>query len=166
MKYTLDWYNERIEEAERLTQAILSEFEKDCPSPESMEMELMSEVYKIPLLVAKYNRRKILVDGYLTKAQRFHARITVLAKDYYGAKERHDPEDFYKFGWTMLNDIVLAPNERQTWIDADPIYQAVTVWMATQQKNLELVNENIKSLKDRGFQLRTAMDYIRFKSGG
>jgi hypothetical protein len=38
--------------------------------------------------------------------------------------------------------------------------------MATQQKNLELVNENIKSLVERGRQLKTAMEFIRFKSGG
>lgn len=164
--YSLSWYKARINEANAWTNAILTEYENDCPNPELLEVELASEVYKIPFLEAKYRRRRKAVEEELIKAQRFHARITVLAKDYYGAKERHDVADYEKFGWTSMCDISITPQERQVWIDADPVYQSVTVWMATQQKNLELINENIKSLVERGRQLKTAMEFIRFKNGG
>lgn len=166
MKYGLDYYQSKIAEAEKLTDFILKDFYEDCPNLETIEESLASETYKIPFLDAKYKRYRNRAQKSHDEAVKLHAKVSLMAREYYLRNTYYTPEEYADFGWTEIfkrNSAV--PQNVQTYIDADDVYQAVTQWLAITKKNVEIITENIKSLVERGRQLKTALEHLKYKRG-
>lgn len=126
-------------------------------------MELGNEAIKIPKLHAKYY--KIYIDERLAlrKAQ---ADYKVLVKDktqyYMGTMDKAELDDR---GWTQ-NPLRILKADIPAYLDADPDIIKQSLKIGYQQEKVDFLESIIKSLRERGFNIKSAIEWERFKVGG
>lgn len=138
---------------------IVSEWDKDSKIDET---ELGDESVKIPKIHNKY--LKIFmgerVQLYRLKAENKKIRRT-LTEYYLGELDRNELDElgrdqFYK---------KLLKNEIDTYIESDDLFIESTLKVAMQDEKVAYVEAIIKSLNNRGFQIKSAIDWYRFTQG-
>ncbi len=126
-------------------------------------MELGNEAIKIPKLHSKYY--KIYIDERLAlrKAQ---ADYKVLLKDkqtyYMGAMDKAELDER---GWQQ-NTIRVLKSDLPTYIEADPDIIKMTLKIGYQQEKVDFLESIIKALRERGFNIKSAIEWARFQVGG
>lgn len=165
--YDLDYYKERVAKAEEVTKIITDDFYGDCPDPATIKLTLNNELARIPQLDAKYKRMRISANKQHDAACKMHSKVSIMAREYYAKSKTFEPEEYQEYGFKLPFRPQQTPHPSmiQSWVDADEVYQTVTQWKATTKNNLDLINENIKALIERGRQLKTLVEYIRFNRG-
>ena len=163
-----------LEEAE-LTESVvgaLPEIEQDEKLEEIQEFwnadreiditELANESVRIPQIHDKY--LKIYIDERIRlKGLQFElTKLVQLKRDYYAGKLTQ--EELEKLGWEQFLQRLLK-NEISTYIEADED-------VIKTKKNIVLIEEKcyyldsiIKMISNRGFQIKSAIDWIKYKSG-
>lgn len=138
---------------------IQSEWDKDCKLDET---ELGTESTKIPTLHNKYLKifmserlRLIQMKGNLKKTRR------TLFEYYLGELDREELEElgreqFYK---------KLLKNEVDLYIDSDDALTEVSLKVALQQEKVDYLEAILKSINNRGFQIKNAIEWNRFITG-
>lgn len=138
---------------------IVSEWDKDSKLDET---ELGEEATKIPKLHNKY--LKIFMGERVTlfkqKSERNKLK-KVLIEYYLGELDRDELEElgreqFYK---------KLLKNEIDNYIEADDLYISNNLKVALQQEKVDYLDAIIKSLNNRNFQIKSAIDWYRFTQG-
>jgi len=138
---------------------IVSEWDKDSKVDET---ELGTESAKIPKIHNKY--LKIFMGERVTlfklKAEKNRVKKTLL-EYYLGELDRDElaelgRDQFYK---------KLLKNEVDVYIESDDLYIETTLKVAMQQEKVDYVEKIIKSLESRGFQIKNALDWMRFTMG-
>ena len=56
-------------------------------------------------------------------------------------------------------------NGEPMYMDADPDLQSIQDKIAIQKEKVDFVDSIIKSLTNRGFQLKSAVDFMKFQHG-
>lgn len=165
--YTLEDYKEKVRKAEEITDTITDDFYNDCPDPKTIKLTLGDEVAKIAKLDAKYKMMRNKVSRQHDKACKLHATVSLMAREYYMKSRAFDPDEYQSYGFKLPFRPEVTPHatQLQSWLDADEIYQTVTQYKAVTRTNLDLINENIKALIERGRQLKTAQEFIKFNRG-
>jgi hypothetical protein len=138
---------------------IVSLWDKDSKLDET---ELGEEAAKIPKLHNKY--LKIFMGEritlFKTKAERNKLK-KVLQEYYLGELDRDElaelgREQFYK---------KLLKNEVETYLEADDAYIEITLKVAMQQEKVDYLDAIIRSLNNRNFQIKSAIDWYKFTQG-
>ena len=124
--------------------------------------ELANESVRIPQIHDKY--LKIYIDERIRlKGLQFElTKLVRLKTDYYAGKLTQ--EELEKLGWEQFLQRLLK-NEISTYIEADED-------VIKTKKNIVLIEEKcyyldsiIKMISNRGFQIKSAIDWIKYKRG-
>jgi|TARA_R110002096_G_scaffold125900_4_gene272149 hypothetical protein len=124
--------------------------------------ELATESVRIPQIHDKY--LKIYIDERIRlKGLQFElTKLVRLKTDYYAGKLTQ--EELEKLGWEQFLQRLLK-NEISTYIESDSD-------IIKHKKNIVLIEEKcyyldsiIKMISNRGFQIKGAIDWIKYKSG-
>lgn len=126
-------------------------------------LELGNEAIKISSLHSKYY--KILIQERLLLKKYFNEMTSLKAKKFQFFTNGHD-EETRDLGWELPPQGKILRADAQMFVEADPDIQKQTLKIAIQTEKVEMVDSIIKSLNARGYNIKTAFDYIRFNAGG
>jgi len=138
---------------------IVSEWDKDCKMDET---ELGDESTKIPVIHNKY--LKIYVGEKAQEKRMFAQRNKLkrtLQEYYLGELDQDELEElgreqFYK---------KLLKNEVDTYIESDDEFIELNLKLSLQQEKVNYLDSIIKSINNRGFQIKNAIDWLKFTNG-
>jgi hypothetical protein len=138
---------------------IVSQWDVDCKIDET---ELDREATKIPKLHNKYLKIFMGERVVLFKLKAENKRLKKTLIEYYlGELDREELEElgrdqFYK---------KLLKNEIDTYIESDDLFIESTLKVSLQGEKVDYVEAIVKSLNNRNFQIKSAIDWVRFTQG-
>jgi hypothetical protein len=138
---------------------IVSYWDKDSKIDET---ELGGEAIKIPKLHNKYLKIYMGERVSLFKMKGMRNKLKKVLVEYYlGELDRDELEEldrdpFYK---------KLLKNEVENYIESDDLYIETNLKVAMQQEKVDYLDSIIKSLNSRNFQIKSALDWLRFTQG-
>ena len=124
--------------------------------------DLATSASNVPLLHAKYYELFALENMVLSKFQCDYKVLYKTKLEYYSG--RLSDEDRAEKGWDPMQLRVLK-QDLDTYIEADLDIINFLLKLAVQQEKVDYLKEIVKSLNNRGFLLRTAMDWVKFTQG-
>lgn len=124
--------------------------------------ELADESMKIPQLHSKYLKIYSAERLKLKGIDFQHKELLRLKHEYYVGTI--SDEDLIERGW-QPNPLKIMRSDIQMYIDADKDIIELLQKRAVQQEKVDLCNEILKSINTRGFQIKNAVDWIRFTNG-
>ena len=124
--------------------------------------ELGAESLKIPQLHSKY--MKIYFDErQKLKAYEFKSRETFLKKyEYFNGRMSQD--ELEAAGWEPFVK-KLMKNEIDMYIDSDKDIINIKMRMEAQKEKIDFLEEVLKNLNQRNYQIRNAIEWQRFTNG-
>ena len=138
---------------------IVSEWDKDCKMDET---ELGEESTKIPVIHNKYLKIYMGENAQLKRmfAQR-NKRKRLLTEYYLGELDQDELEElgrdqFYK---------KILKNEVEMYIESDDDFIDLNLKLALQQEKVNYREAVLKSINNRGCQIKNAIDWLRFTDG-
>ena len=139
---------------------IMSVWEKDAKMDQT---ELGEESVKIPLLHHKYY--KMFVDEGLLykKLEMDYKSVYKLKYEYYMGIL--DQETMQEKGWEP-NSLKILKADLAVYTDADPDLQTLQARLDVQKQKISFLESVIKTINNRGFLIKNAIDWERFKVGG
>lgn len=138
---------------------IYDEWEKDSHIDRS---ELGDESLKIPKLHHKYF--KIFTHERLI-LRKYEAELKQLRLDKHEFYTLGPTEETHEKGWKLPPQGKILKSEVSNYIDADKDVVNLTLKIGIQQEKIELLQSIIKSLTNRGFNIKAAIDWEKFKVG-
>lgn len=138
---------------------IMMEWEKDSHMDSS---ELAKESLRIPLLHHKYYKL-FVQEGLLQKKleQDFKTLYRLKYEYYMGVL---DQETMIERGWDP-NPLKILKQDLSIYIDSDSEMQAIQAKIDIQKQKISFLESAIKTITNRGFLIKNAIDWERFKSG-
>lgn len=125
--------------------------------------ELGEESLKIPQLHSKYfnmySQEKLL----LRKLEADSKRLQRLKHEYYTGVISE--EDLRDQEWEPFMLKILR-TDLNLYLDSDKDLQTIQLRIEMQKEKVEFLESAIKSLTNRGFQIKNAIDWTRFQMGG
>lgn len=140
-------------------EAILSEWEADTVIKREV---LDEEALRIPSLHKKYHA--IYTHERLV-LRKLETELKVLKLDKFEFLTQGPTKETQAKGWTLPPIGKVIKSDVQQYIDCDKEVIELTLKVGIQHEKIELLDSIIKSLRDRGFQIKSAIDWIRFTSG-
>ena len=124
--------------------------------------ELANESVRIPQIHDKY--LKIYIDERIRlKGLQFElTKLVRLKTDYYAGKLTQ--EELEKLGWEQFLHRLLK-NEISTYIEADEDVIKIKKNIVLIEEKCHYLDSIIKMISNRGFQIKSAIDWIKYKSG-
>ena len=124
--------------------------------------ELGQEAIKIPQLHSKYY--KIYSTSRL-QLRKWESEFKVLKLEKYEFYTMGPTEDTEEKGWKLPPRGAILKAEVNNYIDADPDIIKASLKIGLQQEKIQFLEDIIKSLVNRGFQIKSAIDWEKFKVG-
>ncbi len=123
---------------------------------------LAVESVRIPQVHDKY--LKIYIDERIKlKGLEFDlAKITRLKTNYYAGTMSQEELD--ELGWQPFL-VKVIKGERQAYLDSDDDIIKLKKNMVIVQEKINYVDSIIKMISNRGFQIKSAIDWIKYKDG-
>jgi len=138
---------------------IVREWEGDC------EIDMTNIAYEsasIPKLHNKYFKI-YMGEGYiLKKLKADHKQLLKLKTEYY--KGELSSEELNEYGWDP-QPLKILRQDIPTYLDSDSEIIEHSLKIGRQDQKIEYLESIIKMINNRGYQLKTILDYERFKSG-
>ena len=124
--------------------------------------ELAIESVRIPQLHDKY--LKIYIDERIKlKSLEFElSKMVRLKNDYYSGRMAH--EDLEKLGWEPFLGKILK-GEMHSYLEADEDVFRIKTKIVMMEEKINYLDSIVKMINNRGFQIKSAIDWIKFKSG-
>ena len=124
--------------------------------------ELATESVRIPQIHDKY--LKIYIDERIRlKGLQFElTKLVRLKTDYYAGKLTQ--EELEKLGWEQFLERLLK-NEISTYIEADADIIKLKKNIVLLEEKIHYLDSIIKMISNRGFQIKSAIDWIKYKNG-
>jgi len=124
--------------------------------------ELAIESVRIPQLHDKY--LKIYIDERIKlKSLEFElSKMVRLKNDYYSG--RMAQEDLEKLGWEPFLGKILK-GEMHSYLEADEDIFRIKTKIVMMEEKINYLDSIVKMINNRGFQIKSAIDWIKFKSG-
>ena len=124
--------------------------------------ELAIESVRIPQLHDKY--LKIYIDERIKlKSLEFElSKMVRLKNDYYSG--RMAQEDLEKLGWEPILGKILK-GEMHSYLEADEDVFRIKTKIVMMEEKINYLDSIVKMINNRGFQIKSAIDWIKFKSG-
>lgn len=124
--------------------------------------ELAEESLKIPQLHHKYYK-------IYTNEKLILNRLNYSWKELF--KKKHEyyrgvlpEEDLSAHGWEPQQMTILR-QDLQIYLESDKDLDALQMKIDTQKEKIDLLESIIKSLQTRGYQIKSAIDFIKFQMG-
>lgn len=138
---------------------ILEMWSEDCKVDRT---ELGEEALKLPKLHSKYLR--VFTEERLTlrKMEEDRKQLVLLKHDYY--RGVLPDEDLKANGWEPFRMSILK-SDIPMRLDADQDIIKTNLKIAMQQEKVDTLEAIIKSISNRGFLIKSAIDYEKFKVG-
>lgn len=133
-------------------------WEKDCKMDRS---ELDSESLKIPMLHSKYYKIFLREKIQLKVKEQKHKQLYKLKHEYYTGKLSQ--EELRELGWEPFQFVL--KHDLSVYLDADKEIIDSLLAFSLQKEVVQYLEDIIKSLNNRGFLIKNAVDFIRFTSG-
>jgi len=124
--------------------------------------ELSNESVKIPKLHNKYFMIYMEEGMRLRKMRAQYKQLKLLKEQYY--KGELDIDELKEHGWKP-QPLKILKNDILTYIEADNDIVDLSLKIGAQEEKVSYLEAIIKMINNRGFQLKTALDWIRFQSG-
>jgi hypothetical protein len=124
--------------------------------------ELGEESLKLPKFHSKYLRIYSEERLILKTMEAYRKQYVKLKYDYY--RGILPEEDLKENGWQPFQLNVIK-SEVPMYIDSDKDIVKLNIRLAQQQEKVDVLDSIIKSIKDRGFQIKNAIEYEKFKVG-
>jgi hypothetical protein len=124
--------------------------------------QLDVESAKIPILHHKYYSIYIPEKIKLKKLTTNLKKLRLVKYEYYSGTL--SDEECVHYGWEQF-DRKLMKTDVDRYIDADKDVIELTLKITLQEEKTEFLNSILKSFNARGFNLRVAMDFLRFQNG-
>ena len=124
--------------------------------------ELATESVRIPQIHDKY--LKIYIDERIRlKGLQFELTKLVRLKTYYYAGKLTQ-EELEELGWEQFLERLLK-NEISTYIEADDDIIKLKKNIVLLEEKIHYLDSIIKMISNRGFQIKSAIDWIKYKNG-
>jgi len=138
---------------------ILNMWTEDCNMDRT---ELGEEALKIPKLHSKYLRHYTEERLTLRKMEEDRKQLALLKSDYY--RGVLPSEDLKANGWEPFRLSVLK-SELHMYIDADQDIINSNLKISMQNEKVDTLESIIRSINNRGYLIKSAIDYEKFKVG-
>ena len=124
--------------------------------------ELATESIRIPQIHDKY--LKIYVDEKikLRKLQLNLAKISKMKSDYYSG--RMSQEELDRLEWQPFLVKVLK-GEGNSYVESDDDIIKLKERIALMEEKINYIDSVIRMINNRGFQIKSAIDWIKYKDG-
>lgn len=138
---------------------IVNEWNKDCKIDET---ELGSESAKIPQVHNKYLKIYMGERIALFKLKSETKKVKRTLLEYYLGEL--DQEELDQLGRQQFYKKLLK-NEVDVYIESDDMMIEANLRLGMQDEKVAYLDSIIKNINNRGFQLKTAVDWARFTTG-
>lgn len=138
---------------------ILEMWSEDCKVDRT---ELGEEALKLPKLHSKYLRTFTEERLTLRKMEEERKELVLLKHDYY--RGVLPDEDLKARGWEPFRMNILK-SDMPMRMDADQDIIKMNLRIAMQEEKVSTLESIIKSISNRGFLIKSAIDYEKFKVG-
>tara|TARA_R110000822_G_scaffold3972_1_gene16946 strand:- start:4945 stop:5379 length:435 start_codon:yes stop_codon:yes gene_type:complete len=138
---------------------IMTSWSKDCDLDRT---ELGEEAMKIPKLHSKYFN--IFSSERLT-CRKLESEMKILKRqkyEYYNGTLDYD--ELTQMGWEP-NPLKILRTDIPQYIDSDKMIIELMLKIAYQQEKVEFLESAIRSLNSRGFNIKAAIEWEKFKVG-
>lgn len=132
---------------------------EDCNINKS---ELGEEALKISMLHQKYYR--IFIQERLIQ-KKYETELKQLRLEKYEFYTQGPSQEQIDKGWKLPSIGRILKSDVNTYIDADEDIIKQTLRIAAQSEKVDLLESIIRTLRDRNFNIRAAIDWERFKVG-
>jgi hypothetical protein len=132
---------------------------KDC---EIDQTNISKESANIPKLHNKYFRIYMEEGMKLKKLRGEYKKLRLLKEQYY--KGELDVDELREYGW-QPQPLKILRQDIPTHIDADDDIIGTTLKIGMQEEKVNYLESIIKQINNRGFQLKTIVDWERFRTG-
>ena len=139
---------------------IIESWKADCIIDDT---DLGNESIKIPKLHAKYYEIYCKEKLLLVKAEQEYYQVFKLKNDYY--RGRLTKEELSEHGWEQFQYKVVK-EDLDAYIKADKDLQALILKSSLQKEKVDFLKEIINSLHGRGFQISSAITFLKWSNGG
>lgn len=141
-------------------ESLFSEWEKDA---EIDKTRLDDESLKIPKLHHKYYRYLVAEKSRLKKLEAEYKKLRLEKTEFLA--QGHDEETKAK-GWKLPPRGIVLKADIPMYLEADQDIIDMSLQIGVQQEKVEFLESIIKTLNNRGYNIKTAVDFIRFTMGG
>lgn len=124
---------------------------------------LDEEALNISLLHAKYHR--IFTNERLT-LRKYEAELKELKLQKFEFYTQGPTKETVEKGWQLPPIGKVLKADASTYVDADKDIINLSLKIGIQHEKIGLLESIIKTLQNRGYNIRAAIDYIKFTSGG
>lgn len=138
-------------------------FEQWKEDSEIDKTALDDESLKIPKLHHRYYQiyisEKLLLRSYESDMKR-------LKLEKYEFYSQGPSEETKEKGWVMPSKGLILKSDIPMYLEADPDIIKLSLKIGLQQEKIELLESIIKNVSTRGYNIKTAVDFLRWTSGG
>lgn len=138
---------------------ILESWEKDCLIDRT---ELAEESLKIPSLHSKYLK---LLSAEKLKLKKIESDYKQLKLDKYEFFSQGHNEETMQKGWKLPAKGMILKSDIPMYMEADADIINSTLKISYQQEKVETLEAIIKSVMNRGYQIKSAIDWNKFIMG-
>lgn len=126
------------------------------------KQNLSDEALKISKLHHKYYR--IFINERLT-LRKYESELKVLKKDKFEFYTQGPTEETHKLGWRLPPIGKILRSDAGMYVDTDQDIINLTLKIGIQHEKVDFLESIIRSLRDRNFNIKAAIDWERFKTG-
>jgi hypothetical protein len=138
---------------------IVAEWSKDC---EIDVTNVSSESANIPKLHNKYYQYYMQEGLKLRKLKADHKELLKLKGEYY--RGEMSMQELSEFGWDP-QPLKILKSDIPAYIDADKDVINASLKIGMQEEKVDYLEQIIRMISNRGFQLKTIVDWERFRTG-
>jgi hypothetical protein len=124
--------------------------------------ELATEALRIPSLHSKYYN---IFSQERLRLRKFETELKKLKLEKYEFFTQGPTPETHERGWKLPPVGRVIKSEVNNYIDADDEIITLTLKIGIQQEKVEMLESIIKSLVNRGFLIKSAIDFEKFKVG-
>jgi hypothetical protein len=148
-----------MKECEMKIDEILNLWKEDCVIDKT---EIGDEAIKIAKLHHKYFQ--ILVNEKFT-LKSYEAEMKKLKLEKYEFFTQGPNEDTQKKGWKLPAKGIILKTDIPMYMDADDDIIRVSLRIGAQQEKIELLESIIKTIMNRGYNLKVVLEWQKFING-
>jgi hypothetical protein len=124
--------------------------------------ELGSEALNISRLHSKY--MNILSEERL-RLRKLESDMKILKRDKYEMYSMGPTKEHKDMGWEMPARGMILKQDIPIYMDSDKEIVNLSLKIGMQQEKVEMLDSIIRSIMSRGYQLKTALDHLKFTMG-
>lgn len=125
--------------------------------------DLGGEAVKIASLHSKYFKIFSSERLKLKKMEADHNELRLLRFQYFNGTL--DYEELKSFGWDP-NPLKILKSDIQIFMEGDAVMIESNLKLALQKEKVDFLDQIIRSLNNRGYNIRAAIDWYKFTIGG